>query len=94
VIAGDQDDGVAHDVSQQSLPPDAKPEASVSRILVWSNGLSSYHGRTSALFEDNAQEKSAPNDPHPRMPDDWVERGLVAEAARQRRSKCFRQRGT
>ena len=59
-------------------------EARVARILVSANGVSSYHGRTSALFEDNVQERPTA---HPRMPDDWVERGLMAEAARQRESK-------
>ncbi|KAI9148194.1 PrpF protein [Paramyrothecium foliicola] len=78
---GNMEDDVAQ--QQQSLANN-KPEASVSRILVWANGLSSYHGRTSALFEDNIQERPAVNDPRPRMPDDWVERGLVAEAVRQR----------
>lgn len=67
-------------------------EASVSRILVSANGVSSYHGRTSALFEDNVQERPPKADQR-RMPDDWVERGLVAEAARQRQMEelNFRQ---
>lgn len=60
------------------------PEASVARILVSDNGAISYHGRTSALFEDNVPDRQAGGDSCPRMPDDWVERGLVAEAARQR----------
>lgn len=60
-------------------------EASVARILVSANGVSSYHGRTSALFEDNVQDRPAGGEHRPRMPDDWVERGLVAEAVRQRR---------
>lgn len=55
------------------------------------NGVSSYHGRTSALFEDNGQERPPDCDQLPQMPDDWVERGLVAEAARQR--KAYIQRG-
>jgi hypothetical protein len=59
-------------------------EARVSRILVSANGISSYHGRTSALFEDNVQERPSVKDQHPRMSDEWVERGLVAEALRQR----------
>ena len=60
--------------------------AGVARILVSANGVSSYHGRTSALFEDNFQDRTNGGDHRPRMPDDWVERGLVAEAARQRTS--------
>ncbi|UPL03054.1 hypothetical protein LCI18_013988 [Fusarium solani-melongenae] len=59
-------------------------DAGVARVLVLANGESSYHGRTSALFEDNVQERTAGQDAHPRMPDQWVERGLIAEAARQR----------
>ncbi|KND89434.1 Nitrogen assimilation transcription factor nirA [Tolypocladium ophioglossoides CBS 100239] len=51
-------------------------DARVARILVSANGVSSYHGRTSALFEDNAPERSTGGEHRPRMPDDWVERGL------------------
>jgi len=58
----------------------------VARLLVLANGESSYHGRTSALFEDNAQDQERPveQESNPRMPDHWVERGLIAEAAKQR----------
>lgn len=58
----------------------------VARLLVLANGESSYHGRTSALFEDNApdQERHVGQESNPRMPDHWVERGLIAEAAKQR----------
>lgn len=70
----------------QAFRPSRAPEASVARILVSANGVSSYHGRTSALFEDNVQERPIAGESCPRMPDDWVERGLVAEAARQRAS--------
>ncbi|ORY04536.1 nitrate assimilation regulatory protein nirA [Clohesyomyces aquaticus] len=55
----------------------------VSRIVVSANGMPSYHGRTSALFEENSHDRPAP-DSRPRMPEEWVEKGLVAEAARQR----------
>ncbi|KAG9254452.1 C6 transcription factor [Emericellopsis atlantica] len=58
------------------------PREGVARILVSDSGVSSYHGRTSTLYEDHPQERSTAQ--HPRMPDEWVERGLVAEAARQR----------
>ena len=56
----------------------------VSRIVVSANGVPSYHGRTSALFEENLQDR--PADVQPKMPDEWVEKGLVAESARQRKS--------
>ncbi|KAF2010107.1 hypothetical protein BU24DRAFT_357605 [Aaosphaeria arxii CBS 175.79] len=55
----------------------------VSRIVVASNGASSYHGRTSTLFDENPHDR-ANTETRPRMPDEWVEKGLVAEAARQR----------
>lgn len=56
----------------------------VSRIVVSANGVSSYHGRTSALYEESLQERSTVADLRPRMPDEWIEKGLVAEAAKQR----------
>jgi hypothetical protein len=63
----------------------ARPmDPGVARVLVHANGESSYHGRTSALFEDNAQERPVEQEVQPRMPDHWVERGLIAEAAKQR----------
>lgn len=40
----------------------------VSRIVVSANGVPSYHGRTSALFEENIQDR--PFDIQPRMPDE------------------------
>jgi hypothetical protein len=69
------------------LPPPAPPAPpalkSVSRIVVAANGSSSYHGRTSTLFDESSHDRSAA-EARPRMPDEWIERGLVAEAARQR----------
>lgn len=56
----------------------------MSRIVVSANGVSSYHGRTSALFEESLQERTSVADLRPRMPDEWIEKGLVAEAAKQR----------
>ncbi|CEN62016.1 Putative Nitrate assimilation regulatory protein nirA [Aspergillus calidoustus] len=56
----------------------------VARILVSADGVSSYHGHTSAFFEENNQERPPGAERRPRMSDDWVERGLVAEAAKQR----------
>lgn len=74
-------DGVVDDDG----PWDAAASTSrVARVLVLANGKSSYHGRTSALFEDNVQDRLVGQDARPRMPDQWVERGLMAEAARQR----------
>ncbi|KAL2854512.1 fungal-specific transcription factor domain-containing protein [Aspergillus pseudoustus] len=62
----------------------AQPQARVARILVSADGVSSYHGHTSAFFEEHTQDRPSGLDYRPRMSDDWVERGLVAEAAKQR----------
>lgn len=75
--------------SWQEPAPDSSSrpmDPGVARLLVLANGESSYHGRTSALFEDNAQDQERPveQEGNPRMPDHWVERGLIAEAAKQR----------
>lgn len=86
--AGAPNDGhgdVNRGQSWQASPPARPSEASVARILVSANGVSSYHGRTSALFEDHVQDRPTGGKHRPSMPDDWVERGLVAEAVRQRR---------
>jgi hypothetical protein len=56
---------------------------SVSRIVVAPNGSSSYHGRTSTLFDEGPHDRPVA-EARPKMPDEWIERGLVAEAARQR----------
>ncbi|CRJ86917.1 hypothetical protein BN1723_000205 [Verticillium longisporum] len=58
-------------------------------MVVSANGVSSYHGRTSALYEDNVQERASAADLHPRMPEAWIEKGLVAEAATQRQLEDF-----
>ncbi|RMJ06464.1 hypothetical protein CDV36_013943 [Fusarium kuroshium] len=80
IVTGDGD-GVMDDDG----PWDATASTSrVARVLVLANGESSYHGRTSALFEENVQDRTVGQDARPRMPDQWVERGLMAEAARQR----------
>lgn len=84
-VPNSRDDDVDRDQSWGSAAPSRVSEASVARILVSANGVSSYHGRTSALFEDNVQDRPVGADNHPRMSDEWVERGLVAEAARQRK---------
>ncbi|KAI1337748.1 fungal-specific transcription factor domain-containing protein [Xylariaceae sp. FL0016] len=72
----------AHSVTAQS-PSSRQIPHGVSRIVVSANGVPSYHGRTSAMFEENLQDRPPP-DVRPRMPDEWVERSLVAEASKQR----------
>ncbi|RXG44951.1 hypothetical protein VDGE_01342 [Verticillium dahliae] len=42
-----------------------------------------------ALYEDNVQERASAADLHPRMPEAWIEQGLVAEAATQRQLEDF-----
>jgi len=68
--------------SQNNAASNPTPK-SVSRIFVAANGSSSYHGRTSTLFDENSHERSVV-EARPKMPDEWIEKGLVAEAARQR----------
>lgn len=52
-------------------------------MVVSANGVSSYHGRTSTLFEEAIQERASGAELNHRMPDEWTEKGLVAEAAKQ-----------
>ncbi|KAG5977143.1 hypothetical protein E4U55_007026 [Claviceps digitariae] len=70
--------------SPQTTP--AAVEGRVARILMSANGVSSYHSRTSTMYDDNALERTSDNNSHthPQVSEEWVERGLVAEAARQR----------
>lgn len=62
-----------------------QPQSAVSRIFVSANGDSSYHGVTSTLFDDASTDKpSIQVLADPKMPVEWVKKGLMAEAARQR----------
>ncbi len=54
----------------------------VSRIIISDSGTSSYHGRTSALFEENVHDRRKAR--ADAVPTEWVEKGLVAEASLQR----------
>ncbi len=81
----------AGSVEGAAMEAQPSPDPRVSRIVVSANGVSSYHGRTSALFEDSVPERLPAGDVQPRMPDDWVERGLVAEAARQSKPSPYPQ---
>ncbi|KAF1736393.1 hypothetical protein CRV24_002000 [Beauveria bassiana] len=78
-----EDGDDAGSVEGTAMRAQPSPDSRVSRIVTTANGISSYHGRTSALFEDSIPERQPAGDVQPRMPDDWIERGLVAEAARQ-----------
>lgn len=55
-------------------------QRAISRIVVSPNGVSSYHGRTSALFEDNVQEQRVA-DRAPRLPLELAQKVLISEAA-------------
>jgi len=63
---------------------------SVSRIIFTDDGASSYHGQTSALFEENVLDRSRSKPDA--IPTEWVEKGLVAEASLQRRFGLVRMR--
>ena len=56
---------------------------SVSRIIFSDSGASSYHGQTSALFEENTQDRRKTK--ADAIPTEWVEKGLMAEASLQRK---------
>lgn len=72
----------------------ADRSVSVSRIVT-EKGMSSYHGRTSTLFDENAHHDRPASEPRPKMPEAWIENGLVAEATRQRQLEDYNyRRGT
>ena len=77
---------------RQDAPNSERP-LSVSRIVT-EKGMSSYHGRTSTLFDENAHHDRPAPEPRPKMPEQWIENGLVAEATRQRQLEGYNyQRG-
>ncbi|KAL8381550.1 hypothetical protein RB595_005703 [Gaeumannomyces hyphopodioides] len=84
------DTAVAGSGQRSDRPPASSPGlpvshgSRVSRMVLSANGVSSYHGRTSALFEEPSHDRSGTEAPRPRLPDEWIEKGLVADAARQR----------
>lgn len=72
----------------------AERSVSVSRIVT-EKGMSSYHGRTSTLFDENASHDRPVSEPRPKMPEAWIENALVAEATRQRQLEDYNyRRGT
>ncbi|KAL6707670.1 hypothetical protein ACN47E_003791 [Coniothyrium glycines] len=71
------------DASAQLTPESTQRGSSVSRIVVSSNGVPSYHGRTSTLFEESYNDRPSPGTTT-KVPEEWVEKGLICEAARQR----------
>ncbi|KAJ8119080.1 hypothetical protein OPT61_g70 [Boeremia exigua] len=65
------------------ITTDVERPLGVSRIVT-EKGMSSYHGRTSTLFDENVPHDRPAAEVRPRVPEQWVENGLVAEATRQR----------
>ena len=59
----------------------------VSNVFISAGGESSYHGPTSTLYNDAAGDRRmVQNVPAiSKIPTEWVQRGLMAEAAQQRR---------
>ncbi|KAK7980276.1 carbohydrate esterase family 12 protein [Apiospora arundinis] len=92
-------DGIDSSSARYNQSPQAKTQSTsgthrlgVSRMVVSANGVSSYHGRTSTLFEETIQERVSAAESRPRMPDEWIEKGLVAEAAKQSQLEEFNYR--
>ncbi|CAI6099432.1 unnamed protein product [Clonostachys chloroleuca] len=73
-------------VSPDTAPGSATPQSNqrLSRMLVSANGVPSYHGRTSALFEEVASDWPMAGSDKPQMPEEWVEKSLVTKATKQR----------
>ena len=67
----------------QPVVSGAERPLSVSRIVT-TNGMTSYHGRTSTLFDEHAHHDRPAVETRPKIPEQWIENGLVAEATRQR----------
>lgn len=79
---------------QSERPVSPERPVSVSRIVT-EKGMSSYHGRTSTLFDENAHHDRPTAEVRPKMPEQWIENGLVAEATRQRQLEDYNfRRGT
>ncbi|VUC32375.1 unnamed protein product [Clonostachys rosea] len=75
----------------ESISPDAAPghvtpqsNQRLSRMLLSANGVPSYHGRTSALFEEVGGDRPMAGSNKPQVPEEWVEKSLVTKATKQR----------
>ncbi|TLS27355.1 hypothetical protein PpBr36_04212 [Pyricularia pennisetigena] len=85
-------DGPRDPLSQSKATSAGPQRPGVSRMVLSANGVSSYHGRTSTLFEEAIHERAAAAELVQRMPDEWIEKGLVAEAAKQSQLEEFNYR--
>ncbi|KAE8154425.1 fungal-specific transcription factor domain-containing protein [Aspergillus avenaceus] len=63
----------------------------VSRIFISPSGESSYHGRTSTLFDDTGTDQRELQSivANPEMPVEWIKKGLMGEAAYQRQMETL-----
>lgn len=96
----DRDSHVALDEASLQRPEPLAPKSAVmvaqetsdstgiSQAIVSANDASTYHGRTSTLFEETPQHRTLGIE-RPPLTDEWIEKGLVAEASRQRNSFSF-----
>ncbi|CAG9952080.1 unnamed protein product [Clonostachys rosea f. rosea IK726] len=75
-------DQVSPAISEHSHTPNSNQR--LSRMLVSPNGAPSYHGRTSALFEEPGNDWPVADPAKPHMTDDWIEKSLVTRATKQR----------
>lgn len=72
-----------YDSAPAATVDQSTPNRSVARIIFSDNGASSYHGQTSALFEENVYDRKGSK--REVVPPEWVEKGLMAEASLQRK---------
>jgi len=79
----DDEEAAAAALTEISRPP------ALSRIAYFATGESSYHGPTSALYDDSEQYKKKANQPAKKVPEEWVQKGLMAEAAQQRQMEAI-----
>ncbi|KAE8385361.1 hypothetical protein BDV23DRAFT_188320 [Aspergillus alliaceus] len=82
--------GVNSPATLPAVEEPGQPEtthSTVSRIFISPNGESSYHGRTSTLFDDTATDQRVLQSlvADPKKPREWIKKGLMGEAAYQRK---------
>ncbi|KAF5859561.1 hypothetical protein ETB97_002736 [Aspergillus alliaceus] len=86
--------GVNSPATLPAVEEPGQPEtthSTVSRIFISPNGESSYHGRTSTLFDDTATDQRVLQSlvADPKKPREWIKKGLMGEAAYQRKMEIL-----
>ncbi|KAB8229831.1 uncharacterized protein BDW43DRAFT_302795 [Aspergillus alliaceus] len=86
--------GVNSPATLPAVEEPGQPEtthSTVSRIFITPNGESSYHGRTSTLFDDTATDQRVLQSlvADPKKPREWIKKGLMGEAAYQRKMEIL-----